>query len=162
MISGEDSQTAADNSQLWIDEWLLRKVIRESFEQLPVSQAAAEYGIRLVRLLVGQCNWRHIKSSKAGKPRTVMAAWLEDPAVKDFLRINTHNEIDWFNQEAMEIWLDWMTILGVINVINDDSISDEDKPKQMVQIHDWILRMEKAVGLAEYQVGKLTDQLKGK
>ncbi len=161
-VVGKDCPEAANASQTWIDEWLLRNVIRESLEQLPASPAAAEYGVRLVRLLTGQCDWRLIPSSKAGKPRTVMAEWLADPGIREFLRLNTYNGLEWFNQEAMETWLDWMTILGVINVINDESIPAEEKPRQMVQIHDWILRMEKAVSLAEYQVGSLENQLKGK
>jgi glycosidase len=162
MISAEDDLSASETSQAWIDEWLLRNVIRESFEQLPVSPAAANYGVSLVRLLVGQSGWLQTKSSKAGKARTVMAAWLADPDVREFLRINEYDDIEWFNQEAMETWLAWMTLLAVVNVLADESIPAEEKPKQLVQIHDWITRIEKAVGQAEYQVGKLTTHLKGK
>jgi hypothetical protein len=91
-----------------------------------------------------------------------MAAWLADPDVREFLRINQYNGIEWFNQEAMETWLAWMSILAVVNVLTDDSIPAEEKPKQLVQVHDWITRIEKAVGQAEYQVQKLTTDLKGK
>jgi hypothetical protein len=161
-ITGEEGPEASETVRTWIDDWLLRNVIRETFEQLPASPAAAGHGAALARLLVGQCDWINITSSKAGKPRTVMAEWLSDPAICDFLRINTFNEIEWFNQEAMHTWLDWMTILAAANILTDESIASEDKPRQIVQAHDWILHIEKAVSQAEYRVDSLVEHLKGK
>jgi hypothetical protein len=161
-ITGKPGPEASQTVRTWIDDWLLRNVIRETFEQLPSSHAAAGYGTTLIRLLVGQCDWINIASSIAGKPRTAMAAWLADQAIRDFLRINTFDQIEWFNQEAMQTWLDWMTILGAVNILCDETIAEEDKPKKLVQMHDWILRIEKAADQAEFQVGKLVENLKGR
>ncbi|MBN2044200.1 MAG: alpha-amylase [Anaerolineales bacterium] len=161
-IASDESRTASAAVQGWIDEWMLRNVIRETFEQLPVSPAAASYGASLVGLLAGQFDWPNLKSSKVGKPLTVMTAWLADPAIRDFLRINTFNDVEWFNQEAIQTWLDWMTILGAVNILSDEKIPNEEVPKQLVLIHDWILRIGKAVSQADYQVEKLVKHLKGK
>jgi hypothetical protein len=156
-----DPQRAAAHSQLWIDEWLLRKVIRRALLELPVSEPAADYGSSLVRLLTGHFSWRHIEASNYLKPRIVMKAWLEDQDIRDFLRVNTFDQVEWFNGEAMDAWLNWMLVLGVIDVLTDPEISEDQKTRQMVLIYDWITKMETAAALAEYQVGKLVGELGG-
>ena len=90
-----------------------------------------------------------------------MKAWLEDPGIRDFLRINTYDDIEWFNGEALEAWLDWMLVLGVVDVLTDPEIEEDEQTRQLVLVYDWITEIEKAAALAEYQVGKLIGELGG-
>ena len=161
LLMDPDPLKASAHSQIWIDEWLLRKVIRQALQELPVSEPAADYGSRLARLLTGQIGWQRAEASKTLKPRVVMKAWLEDPGIRDFLRINTYDDIEWFNGEAMETWLEWMLVLGALDVLTDPEIEEDQKTKQMVLMYDWITEIEKAAALAQYQVGKLVGELGG-
>jgi hypothetical protein len=159
MIRNEETRQAAQNSRDWIDEWLLRKVIREAFKELPLSQAAAQYGINLTRLLVGHFGWNRIEGGKTVKPRRVLASWLNDPVVRNFLKINTFEEIEWFNGEAMATWLDWMLIIGVLDVLTNPEIEAGERTREAVKVYDWINKIEKAVDKAEYQIGVLVKGL---
>jgi len=161
MLRDPDPQKASAHCQIWIDEWLLRKVIRQALLEMPVSESAADYGRNLARLLTGHFSWRRTEASDYLKPRVVMKAWLEDQGIRDFLRVNTFEQIEWFNGEAMDAWLDWMLVVGVVDVLTDPDVSAGQKTKQLVMVYNWITEMEKAAALAEYQVGKLAGELGG-
>ncbi|MCB2179703.1 alpha-amylase [bacterium] len=149
-------------SQDWFDEWLLRKVVREELGRLTISEAGANYAVQLIRLLIGQQGWINIKVSKANKPLVLLETWLEDPAIAAFLNINTYNEIEWFNAEAMMNWLWWMQTLAIIDIITDTDIPEEAKPKQIIESKELLNQIEKAVNQSEYQVAVLIDLVKGK
>ncbi|MEJ2757796.1 MAG: alpha-amylase family glycosyl hydrolase [Anaerolineales bacterium] len=151
---------AALISQDWVDEWLLRKVIREELGSF-TSLAGAEYGLQLVRLLIGQQGWMQIKASKANKPSAVLDSWLEDPAIASFLNINTYNNIEWFNAEAMHNWLWWMQTLAILDILADASIPDKNKPKIILESYDVLDKIANAVSQSEFQVEILQRLVKG-
>ena len=91
-----------------------------------------------------------------------MTRWLEDPGIRSMLQVNTYNEIEWFNGEAMDNWLNWMMILGTVDVLTDAEIPDEEKTKQLVLVYDWVTKMDKAAGQSGYQVSKLLTALGAK
>ena len=88
-----------------------------------------------------------------------MTAWLEDPEIRDFLQVNTYGGVEWFNGEAMEAWLDWMLVLGAVDILSDPGTEARQKSRDMVQVYDWITAMDQAAAMAEFQVGKLLGEL---
>jgi len=162
LVSAPGSRVdAALISQAWLDEWLLRNVIRQESQNLGLSEMGANYVVDLVRLMIGQRRWIDLKASNKKKPATTMAAWLEDPAIRTFLQINTYNDVEWFNQEAMAVWLRWMLILGVVDVLTDDQIPAEEQPAQLLAVYAIIDTLEQAVDQSGYQLAKLIENLKG-
>ena len=99
-VMGE-KQDPAQTSQDWIDEWLLKKVIKEELESMPFSPAAADYGVQMVRLLVGQQAWYKHQGSAKQMPAKLVKNWLDDLHLRALLKVNTYDEVEWFNQEAM-------------------------------------------------------------
>jgi hypothetical protein len=160
MTVAADMIDAALLSQEWLDDWLWRKVVRDAFEQMPFSPAAARYAQQLTQHLTGQFGWNRTKTSKARKPYVLMSGWLEEPAIQAFLGVNTFNEIEWFNGEALQTWLEWMLILGTVDVLCDPEIPTDQKSRQIVQVYDWVHRIEKAAAQSEYQVENLLQGLK--
>jgi glycosidase len=162
LISSPHSQIdAALISQSWFDEWLLRKVIQQESQNLGLSEMSANYVVKLVRLLIGQRSWIDLKAPKKIKPLALVTAWLEDPAIRDFLKINTFNDTEWFNWESMELWLHWMRVIGLLDILVDDRISSQEKPGQLVNLQKLIEAIEKALSRSDYQVEKLLENLKG-
>ena len=162
LVSAPGSRVdAALISQAWLDEWLLRNVIRQESQNLGLSEMGANYVVDLVRLMIGQRRWIDLKTSNKKKPAITMAAWFEDPAIRTFLQTNTYNDVEWFNQEAMAVWLRWMLILGVVDVLTDDQIPAEDQAAQLLAVSAIIETLEQAVDQSGYQLAKLIENLKG-
>ena len=158
-VMGE-KQDPAQTSQDWIDEWLLKKVIKEELESMPFSPAAADYGVQMVRLLVGQQAWYKHQGSAKQMPAKLVKNWLDDLHLRALLKVNTYDEVEWFNQEAMESWLWWVLAAGTIEVLADDTLSDEDKPAKLVELYDMLHTIRTAMAQSEYRVKKLLKLLK--
>lgn len=152
---------AALISSGWVDEWLLRKVIRQEFQQLGQDEPAAGSTVNLIRLLSGQRGWRSIKASKIQKPAAVLASWLADPAVSDHLQVNTNNQVEWFNWEAMQGWLNWMQVFGVLDVLTDIEVGEKEILAQVGEVFELIDAIGVAAAQSEYQVSKLIENLRG-
>lgn len=152
---------AALISRGWVDTWLLRKVIQQEFQHLGLDENAAGDTVNLIRLLSGQRGWRSIKASKTQKPGAVLASWLADPAISAYLQVNTSNEVEWFNWEAMETWLNWMLVIGVLDVLTDTRIDEKEIPAQLVEAYKQIETIGVAAAQSDYQVSKLIEHLKG-
>ncbi len=152
---------AALISQDWVDEWLLRKVIREELESLPLSKAGAEYALQLIRLLIGQQGWIKLSAKKSEKPAVVLDAWLEDPAIAAFLNVNSYNDVEWFNAEAMQNWLWWMQAIAVLDILSDLDIPEADQTKHIQETSQILRQIANAVTQSEFQVEILRKLVKG-
>jgi hypothetical protein len=147
-------------SQAWMDNWLLKNVIRRTLQDSGYDWQAASYGVELSSLLIGQQDWHKVKASKVRKPHLVMQSWLEDERIRAILGVNLYNQIEWFNQEAMEDWLWWMLAVGTLENLANPDIAPEDIPSEVVKVYDILNPIRKAVKTSEYQVEKLLAQLK--
>jgi hypothetical protein len=159
MLIASDPVDAALVGRDWLDEWLLRKVVREAFVEMPISPAGAQYGADLVRVLTGQFGWQRMTGLT---PASVMQAWLKDPAVAAILGVNTFDQVTWFNQEAMDTWLDWMLVVGTVDVLADPAFKPAEQVKQIASIHATVLKLRRAAEAAGYKADKLEAILAGK
>ncbi|MEN8242149.1 MAG: alpha-amylase family glycosyl hydrolase, partial [Chloroflexota bacterium] len=154
------SRGYAETSLAWMDNWLLGKVIEQTFRGLDLDPQAACSAAGLARLLVGQQDWIQLKASKTRKPHLLMKSWLEDEQIRAFLGVNTYQEIEWFNQEAIEDWLWWMQTIGVLETMANPKIRRAEIPQRLVEVYDGINPIRKAIEASEFQVEKLLSLLK--
>jgi glycosidase len=150
----------AEISQTWVDTWLLRNVIHQTLTDSGYDWQAASYGGELTSLLVGQQDWYKVKAGKERKPYVVMQSWLEDERIRAILGVNTHNQVEWFNQEAMDNWLWWMLAIGTLETLANPAVAPEDIPSEVTKVYDILNPIRTAVESAEFQVDKLLAQLK--
>jgi hypothetical protein len=143
-----------------MDNWLLRNVIRQTLQDSGYDWQTASYGVELTSLLIGQQDWYKVKAGKARKPYLVMQSWLEDERIRAILGVNQYNQIEWFNQEAMDNWLWWMLAVGTLETLANPDITPEDIPSEVVKVFDILNPIRKAADTAEFQVDKLLAQLK--
>ena len=163
LVSSPKSQTdAALISSGWIDEWLLRKVIRQEFQELGQDESAADNSAKLIQLLSGQRGWRSIIGNNTQKPVAILTSWFADPAISGYLQVNTYHQVEWFNWEAMQYWLNWMQVIGVLDVLTDPEIQEKEIPAQLREVFELIETIGVAAAQSEYQVSKLIEHLKGK
>jgi len=152
-----DAKGYADLSRGWIDEWLLGRILARSIEDMGVDSATAERAVGLIKLLTSNQRWFEFKAPQPAK-RLAFAALsrlLRDSEVQQFLGVNRHQGVLWFNKEAYEQLCGWLTLPAVVDsVVN---LSDE---KALTQIEERLAVVKKLLAASEtsqYQVEKLLD-----
>ncbi len=146
-------------SQVWLDEWLLRKVIRQALQDMGADAGSAEFGVNLVRLLIGQTGWQQIKTSKKAKPAKLMRIWLQDPNIRAFLQINVYQDKTWFNLEALDSWLWWMLAIAILDELSNPEFDPAQMNKNLISCYEILNTIRTAISESEYQIDKLLEVL---
>jgi hypothetical protein len=95
----------------------------------------------------------------APKAYQILVRWLRDSQVQQFLQINRHRGVLWFNKEAFDQLLAWMLTLAVVEISADRSRSPKEITQAILASHEIIRTLQEAALSSEYQVAKLLDVL---
>jgi glycosidase len=161
-------------SRSWIEEWLLGKIMTETFKDLGFDGQKALFETGFVKLLIMHGEWWEITTSveKTDTAKTtdkqvsaykILKSWLEDREVQQFLGINRYQDILWFNKESLEKWLWWMFVTAIIRITsyNDpDSLSQINVSNEVIRCYKVIEIILSALELSEYKVEKLLSGTK--
>jgi hypothetical protein len=153
-------QEFAAVSQSWYESWGLGKIVQQTFQQLGYDPAAASYAAGLVHLLIGSQDWVKIRASIKNKPHALVQSWLENENIRRFLGVNSYQGVEWFNQQAMENWLWWLTAVGVLETLSKSRSAKAERPQELTKIYDLTAAIQQAIPQSEYQTGKLLALLK--
>ena len=172
-----DLAEANETSRLWLDEWLLSKIVRTTLVDLDMDGYSAGRKVDLLRILVSQHSWwlefnskNAAKNSKKIKDPAVrlLETWLQDETLQVFIGMNQFNESVWFNKESFEELLWWLFLIAVIEIISgeaDKSLQSgqftpavKARIKNCYQIIETLLKAEEK---SEFQIDKLLDQAGG-
>lgn len=86
-----------------IDEWLLGRVLSDNFKSMGLESGIAQRSVGLIKVLAAQPPLPATPSPKVRKD--LIAAWLSDPQVQQYLRVNRFENQIYFNREAFEALL---------------------------------------------------------
>jgi hypothetical protein len=100
-----DETESAAIARSWLDEWLLGKLLAQTFGELGMDDGAAWRAVALVKILLAY-------GDLLRQPYPALDALLADIDVQVFLGVNRHLGRLWFNQESFEELVSW---LGVIS-----------------------------------------------
>lgn len=124
-----DPTEAAQLSRSWIDELLLGKLMADVLRTVGVDDEDAWRQVHLIKLLVSHQNWfvgevvspKETQSTGASQSKAyrILHRWLADDEVQWFLGVNRHQGVLWFNKEAFEELLWWMSTIAVVKVVAD-------------------------------------------
>lgn len=152
-----DAEDYVDLSRGWIDEWLLGRILARAVQDMGVDSAMAERAVGLIKLLTANQRWFEFKAPQPPK-RLAFAALsrlLRDSEVQQFIGVNRHQGVLWFNKEAYEQLIGWLTLPAAVDsVVN---LSDE---QALIQVEERVAVVKKLLAAAdesEYQVEKLLD-----
>jgi glycosidase len=152
-----DEKAYADLSRSWIDEWLLGRILARAIQNLGVDHATAEQAVGLIKLLTSNQRWFEFKVPQPPK-RLAFAALsrlLRDAEVQQFMGVNRHQGVLWFNKEAYEQLCGWLTLPAVVDSIVN--LSDEKAVAQVEERLGVVTKLLAASEASEYQVEKLLD-----
>ncbi|HEX9971207.1 MAG TPA: alpha-amylase family protein, partial [bacterium] len=157
IVADEDYEA---QSRTWIDEWLLGKMINLVFIDLGFNETQSWQALALIKILTSHQSWFKIDSEKKGLAYRTFKKLLEDQEVQQFLQVNRHQDILWFNKEAFELLVDWLFKIAAIDISKDKVKSQKEIIAVLTAKFEMIKSWQKAEEDSTYQVEKLLEGMK--
>jgi hypothetical protein len=156
-----DAEEFEQQSRSWMDEWLLSKIVADTLQTLGVDEGTAWRSVGTIKIMIDHQRWFEMDVPKKKRTYHVLEAGLRTNLVRQYLQINRHNNVLWFNKEAFDHWLAWMLLLAVV-----DSTTTPDRPadtvtEEILDRYDVVQKLEQAEEQSEYQVEKLLAAVNG-
>jgi hypothetical protein len=142
-------------SRSWIDEWLLGKIMASVLQDLGLDEAAAWRAVAVVKSLTAHQRWFDVQAPKKKRTYQVLESALNDGEVQQLLQVNRYQGILWFNKEAFERWLWWMSSLAAVEISATRPTTEV--AQELVEQYDVVAKLLKAEKESGYQVGKLVE-----
>ena len=156
VITSEPQYTEITRS--WMDEWSISRICQQKLEDLGLDPEQSASGVTILKLLVDQQLW--VDTAGSETPSSLFQAWLSKEVVRSFLKINRYREKLWFNKEAFESMMWWMTTIGLIQLVSDPEESLTSAIENLFDAWDLVKGILEAEEGSEYQLEKLLDGLK--
>ena len=137
----------------WLDEWQASKILAEAFRSSGNDEAVAARHTAVVRLLVQEHHWYTRLGSSSLV--TILESWLSSAEIRNFININRHQDILWYNKEAFEEFIWWMMALAVLERVDDPEASSAMRIERILAAYDIAQKLIKAEKSSDYQVNKL-------
>jgi glycosidase len=144
-------------SRSWSDEWLLGKIIAGALQDLGLDESAAWYAVTAIKVLISHQRWFEVQALEKKRAYQALESWLNDSEVQRFLQVNRHRGILWFNKEAFERLLWWMSLLAVIGISAAPQRSAAEVAQEIVALYDVVQQLQWAEEQSGYQVETLLE-----
>jgi glycosidase len=151
-----DGTPDVEMSRVWMDEWLLGKILSQALVDLGLDEASAWRATNTTKLLVTHQDWAQALSkpgriSRQRAAYNILQIWLKDSDVQRFIGVNRYQGMLWFNKEAFGEWLWWMYAISVVQAITTEQ-TVEQTSKQILACYDVIAILKKAEKASNYQL----------
>ena len=153
-----DDHEYAEISRSWLDEWGITRIVQQNLQELGLDAGQSYNGTNIVKLLTSQQNWA--MEIREDTPKSLMKRWLSQGSIRNFLNINRYRGKLWFNKEAFESMMWWMTLAALIRLVADPDTSLSENFETLFDAYDLIKTLREAEKESEYQVDKLLESLK--
>lgn len=105
----------------------------------------------LVKLLTSHQGWSSAEA-RPNQAASVLEGWLKDEAVQQFLSVNRHQGVLWYNKESFSELLWWMQLMQALQPV----AAAEDATDGQVPAGDAVLaKLRAAEAGSEYKVERL-------
>ena len=148
-----------EQSLNWVDEWKLGKTISGVLKEMGLDEATGRRIIILAKLLTGHQRWFEVKEPGHAQSYGILESLLKDGEVQQFLKVNQHNDIWWFNKEAFEEMLWWWMLIAALEIGSDPLRPVNAVVEELQGCYAMIQIWQKAEEKSEYQVEKLLSTL---
>ncbi|HEX9045341.1 MAG TPA: alpha-amylase family glycosyl hydrolase [Candidatus Limnocylindrales bacterium] len=103
-----------------VTELRLRPILAAAFRDAGLDEAAAWSTVAFVGVLAGLPLPSVVGGRSTDRARRIVSAWLDDPEVRPFIRVNRWEGVAWFEKEAFEKLTAWMVVLETLRAAADD------------------------------------------
>ncbi len=151
-VAGEAD--AEGQSRSWIDEWLLGKVLAGALQDLGVNGPAAWRAVAVIKVLTSHQRWFATEApDAANRASHILETLLRDSEVQQFLQVNRHQDVLWFNKEAFEQMLWWLALVAAIRATAFHTAGKA--REEMLACHEIVQQLLEAAQDSGYQVEQL-------
>jgi hypothetical protein len=147
-------------SRSWVDEWLLRKIIAGTLQELGADEAAAARGVLLVNALVAQGLALAAHAGTAKAPYLVLESWLSDDDVRAFLQVNRYQDVLWYNKEAFDRFLGLALLVAAVEAAHAEREA-ANVASEIGAYYDVTRALQEAQAESGYRVDKLLAAAQG-
>jgi hypothetical protein len=150
-----DKNYTAMISLSWLDEFLLAKIIHQSFEKLNIDEYASYRQLLLIRSVIIHPDWLDMS---AENPAAAFEALLQNPESGKYLQVNRYQDHLYFNSESLHELSCAFYATAIINLA--DKAAD---PKKIAQkINNWYKTIQDNIRLSKeagYRIDKVFELL---
>lgn len=145
-------------SAAWMDEWLLGKIISQTFQSLGCDEATAWRETDLVKVLVCHRDW-----FGSGRERERMRSNLRvlffEQDVQQFLEFNWFENVIWYNKERFEELTDWLLVVSIVDLMTGTAAFNRDVAAGIVDRYKVIQKVRYGAVRSQYRVETMLDIL---
>ena len=149
----------AEQSSIWLEEWLLNKRFTEVLHQLNSADTETQEAGMLLNILVREQNWFFQPKLKKRKEYDILSRLLKLSDVQKFLKVNRWDSVLWFNKENFQKLVWWLFLISMIQ-IGSKSKTDQDAMRETAAVFAIIQRWLQAEKKSEYKLENLENELK--
>jgi hypothetical protein len=150
-----DAADFESRSRSWIDQWQLGSIIAGALQELGAEPSAAWQAVGVVKLLTTHQRSLMLSVPEEKQVPTILQSLLEDGEVQQFLRVNRHNDVLWFNHEAFNQLLGWLLLVATVETSADPLRPATEVVESFLEYYTIVQKLHAAEQKSGYQVEKL-------
>ncbi len=150
-----DVEDGSEMARSWMEEYLFGKLFTSAFIDAGMSAEEADWSVLLIKILTAH-EEAYIQNEDNISLYQKVEHLLEDSDVRQYLQINRHQEVLWFNKELLESLIYWLKLMNLIALLIQGD-NDWDMISRQITQYDKLI---KAMKSSDYQVDKLLQTLK--
>ena len=143
----------AEVSESWLNEWQFTRILANVYQQMGLNESRAWKLVGTVKTLIYLQNW--YEQDRLQPVSLMLAKWLANTNVQQFLNINRYQDVLWFNQESFDNLLGWLTILAMLDLSGRENITATQIYETLLGVNQVIETLRKAEADSGFQVQKL-------
>jgi hypothetical protein len=152
------SDAHGQQSAAWMDEWLLGKIISQTFQSLGCDEATACREADLVKILV--CHRRWFPSIRKQKRiGSNLKALFFEPDVQQSLQFNWYENVLWYNKERFDDLTNWLLVVSIVDLVAQAVTIDQEIARGIVERYETTQRVHKEAVKSRFRVERMLDVL---
>jgi hypothetical protein len=148
-----------DQGAAWMDEWLLKKIVKQTFQDLGCAESRAQREAQLLKLLIRYQNLFEFDFD-LDRFLNSLNRFFADNEVKEFLGFNWYDGMLWLNKEALEDLFYWLYVVNAIKGIYQKKDERENMAYYLRKSYEFIQHILKSAEYAGYKVEEFLRILK--
>ena len=148
-------QDVAQHSRSGLDEWLLGRILGQTFEALGADPGAAAHAVLTLKALVAHQEWYRDLVTGEEPLGAAVEGWLADADLRQLLQVNRHRDVLWFNREAAERLLALLLAIAAIGRESEPGMTAAEAVLHRAALARVDARLRDAAARSEFQVERL-------
>jgi glycosidase len=159
-----NEESFTEVSRTWIAELALNKPITTALQDVGMSEQKAQSAMILIKSLISYWGWLEKHTPAPTQAYALLHDALQEWKLQTYLGINRYEDTLWFNKEAFETFLWWITYIGTIHIITNSDLgkADQSSPAEKIsEVYHLAQQLIEAAEMSNYQVAKLLEIARG-